>query len=113
MSLKEAYSKNYPQAIIQFRKALGIMENMTPKPPEFHRALRLIFIAKELQRKAYEKHYTLLTSAVNLMKWNEAAKEALILLELLGDDRENPQARSARNNYRFVMRSLKKGQKQE
>lgn len=108
MSLKEAYSKNYPQAIMEFRKALGIMENMTPKPPEFNRALRLMFIAKELQRKAYEKHYTLLTSAVNLLKWNEARKEALILLELLSDDRENPQAKVARDNYRFVMKSLTK-----
>ena len=53
LSLKEAYSKNYPRAIMEFRKALVIMENMTPKPTEFHRALRLIFIAKELQRKAY------------------------------------------------------------
>lgn len=113
MSLKEAYSKNYPQAIMEFRKALGIMENMTPKPSEFHRALRLIFIARELQRKAYEKHYTLLTAAVKLFKWEEARKEALILLELLSDDRENPQAKGARDNYRFVMKSLSKAQKQE
>ena len=113
LSLKEAYSKNYPRAIMEFRKALGIMENMTPKPSEFHRALRLIFIARELQRKACKKHYTLLTSAVKLLQWEDAGKEALILLELLSDDRENPEAKKARDNYRFVMKSLSKAQKQE
>lgn len=113
MSSKEAYSTNYPRAIMEFRKALSIMENLTPKPQEYIRALRLIYIAKELQRKAYNTHETLFISDARQLKWEEAVKEGRILLDLMQDDRESPMASHARDFLELSVSKFKLSKQQE
>jgi hypothetical protein len=102
MSGRESYIRNYPRAIKEFRKALGIMENLNPKPSEYNRALRLLTIAKELQRKAYEKHQALYNQSERLMQWVDASSEAGILLQLMEDDLENPMAQWAKNKLSLL-----------
>jgi hypothetical protein len=108
MSGKEAYARNYPRAIQEFRKALTIMENMNPKPPEHNRALRLLTIAKELQRKAFRNHELLFVKAYKLKNWEEAAKQADIMQTLMQDDKESPQYKLARGNYRYAVKRVKR-----
>jgi len=97
MSSKENYIINYPRAIKEFRKALNIMQNLDPKPNEYKRALRLITVAKELQRNAYDKHELNFIKVSHLRDWENAYREAKSMKQLMSDDKENPKTIKAAN----------------
>ncbi len=105
ISSREMNIKNYPKAIKQFRKALDILQNIEPKPPEYSRALRQITIAKELQKKSFQQHEKAFKQSMQVGEWTMAKKESALLVNLIGDDPDDPRAQAAQKYHATAFNS--------